>query len=176
MILSMTRYESPGVVPPRANASSATRTCSASRSGSAYTATLVRPASLHARATRTAISPRLAIRTFCTGVLPRVRTASTAGGRTSAGSAPPEVGDRQPALGELGAQRGQRQADDRRRVAVHPPDERRAQPVEGEGAGHGQRLAGGEVGLDLLRRGVGEVDDGGDDGDVPADHLAVLDV
>jgi hypothetical protein len=51
-------------VPPRAKASSASRTCGASASGSAYTATLARPASLAARITRTAISPRLATRTL----------------------------------------------------------------------------------------------------------------
>ena len=62
--LSKTRYVSAAVVPPRAKASSAAFTCRASRSGSAYTATEARPASRHARATRMAISPRLAIRTF----------------------------------------------------------------------------------------------------------------
>ena len=36
-----------------------------------------RPSSLQARATRTAISPRLAIRTFCTGALPLVETGRT---------------------------------------------------------------------------------------------------
>ena len=56
------------MAPPREWASSASRTKSASRSGSAYTATLLMPASLHARMTRTAISPRLAIRTFCNGL------------------------------------------------------------------------------------------------------------
>src|SRR3954454_18167013 len=156
MIVSITTYDSPGVVPPRAKASSATRTCRASRSGSAYTATLVSPSSLHARATRTAISPRLAIRTFCTGVSLEVdRSDCSQAARRAlqeAGSATPQVGEHQPPLGQLRAQRGQRQADDGRRVAVHPPDERRAEPVEGEGAGHGERLAGGEVGLELLRR------------------------
>ena len=49
-------------------ASSASRTKTASRSGSAYTATLPMPASLQARITRTAISPRLAISTFCSGL------------------------------------------------------------------------------------------------------------
>ena len=55
------------MAPPRLWASSASRTKSASRSGSAYTATLPMPASLQARITRTAISPRFAIRTFCNG-------------------------------------------------------------------------------------------------------------
>src|SRR5262249_54883268 len=45
-----------------------TLTCSASRSGSAYTATDAKPASLHARAMRTAISPRFAIRTLRTSL------------------------------------------------------------------------------------------------------------
>src|SRR6478735_6520902 len=67
MIFAMSRYESAGVAPPSEWASSASRTNSASRSGSAYTATLPMPASLHARITRTAISPRFAIRTFCNG-------------------------------------------------------------------------------------------------------------
>src|SRR5699024_3705244 len=39
------------------------------RSASAYTATLVIPASRHARITRTAISPRFAIRTLDSGVV-----------------------------------------------------------------------------------------------------------
>ena len=56
------------MAPSREWASSASRTKTASRSGSAYTATLPMPASLHARMTRTAISPRLAIRTFCSGL------------------------------------------------------------------------------------------------------------
>src|SRR5689334_3609422 len=67
MIFSIERYESPGVEPSSENASSASRTKSASRSGSAYTATLPIPASLQARMTRTAISPRLAMRTFSNG-------------------------------------------------------------------------------------------------------------
>src|SRR3954467_13444987 len=108
----MTRYESPGVVPPRANASSAVRTCRASRSVSAYTATLVSPASLQARATRTAISPRLAIRTFCTFVLPRQLW------WTPARSTLPELRDLDPEPRQLGAQQGQGQPDDRRRVAL----------------------------------------------------------
>src|SRR5690242_21324455 len=100
MILSMTRYESPGVVPPRAKASSASRTCRASRSGSAYTATLVSPASLQARATRTAISPRLAIRTFCTAVPLSVDLRTVTSGRAG-GSAAPELGDGDVPLGQL---------------------------------------------------------------------------
>ena len=44
--------------------SSAKRTCSDSRSASEYTATVCTPSSRHARITRSAISPRLAMRTF----------------------------------------------------------------------------------------------------------------
>jgi len=43
------------------------RTCRASRSGSAYTATEAMPSSRAARITRTAISPRLATRTLVMG-------------------------------------------------------------------------------------------------------------
>src|SRR3981081_3023347 len=48
-------------------ASSARRTCSASRSASLYTATAAMPRSRQARMTRTAISPRLATRTLRKG-------------------------------------------------------------------------------------------------------------
>src|SRR3954451_22210037 len=106
----MTREESPGVVPPSAKASSASRTCRASRSGSAYTATLVSPASLQARATRTAISPRLAIRTFCTALSLFGGLRTVVSGRTG-GSAAPEVGEDDAALGQLRAQGRERQAD-----------------------------------------------------------------
>ena len=44
--------------------SSAKRTCSDSWSASLYTATVATPSSRHARITRRAISPRLAIRIF----------------------------------------------------------------------------------------------------------------
>ncbi len=44
--------------------SSASRTCIASASASECTATVAMPISLHARMTRSAISPRLAIRIF----------------------------------------------------------------------------------------------------------------
>ena len=53
-----------GGLGPTAYASSASRTCSADRSHSEYTATGDTPISRHARITRTAISPRLAMRTF----------------------------------------------------------------------------------------------------------------
>src|SRR5580693_7730021 len=45
-------------------ASSANRTCRLLRSASEYTATVLMPRSLQAQITRTAISPRLAIRIF----------------------------------------------------------------------------------------------------------------
>src|SRR3954469_22815048 len=120
------------------------RTCSASRSGSAYTATLVRPSSLQARATRTAISPRLAIRTFCTGALPlesNGRTVVRRRPRRSGRSAAPEVGYGQPALGQLGTQDRQGQPDHRRGVALDAADEWRTEAVQRERAGHRERLA-----------------------------------
>src|SRR5689334_4969945 len=85
MIFSIERYESPGVEPSSENASSASRTKSASRSGSAYTATLPIPASLQARMTRTAISPRLAIRTFCRGLIPAAVSGTRAPYRSAFG-------------------------------------------------------------------------------------------
>ena len=88
----MSRYVSAGVAPFRACASSASRTKSASRSGSAYTATLPMPASLHARITRTAISPRFATSTFCNGLI-SVTLAPGLSVRTSPqGSVSPGVG------------------------------------------------------------------------------------
>src|SRR5436190_20360241 len=48
--------------------SSAYRTCSASRSASECTATVLRPISLHAEMMRRAISPRLAMSTFEIGI------------------------------------------------------------------------------------------------------------
>jgi len=48
-------------------ASSAIRACSESRSASEYTATDAMPISLQARTTRSATSPRLAIRTLRIG-------------------------------------------------------------------------------------------------------------
>ena len=58
------------------------------------------------------------------------------------------------------ASSGQRQADHRAVVALDPGDERAAQAVDGERAGHLQRLAGGHVGVDLGVGDVGEVDGG----------------
>src|SRR5580692_5039528 len=51
-------------------ASSANRTCRLCRSASEYTATVLMPRSLQAQITRTAISPRLAIKIFW-NILPR---------------------------------------------------------------------------------------------------------
>src|SRR5262245_31591816 len=59
---------------------SASRTWRAPRSQSEYTATVAIPSSRHARMTRTAISPRFAIRTFTTPIV-IVRTASMGRGR-----------------------------------------------------------------------------------------------
>src|SRR5258706_13224492 len=58
------RYESRAGAGPMHTSSSANRTCSDSRSASEYTATVCTPSSRHARMMRSAISPRLAIRTF----------------------------------------------------------------------------------------------------------------
>jgi BirA family biotin operon repressor/biotin-[acetyl-CoA-carboxylase] ligase len=62
---SIDRYEADASTGPIRNASSAISTWSASRSASEYTATVVMPRSRHVRAIRIAISPRLAIRSFC---------------------------------------------------------------------------------------------------------------
>src|SRR5690606_12393820 len=64
MIASPRRYDSCGRGPPIGQASSASRTCRASRSASEYTATVPTPSRRHVRTTRQAISPRLAISTF----------------------------------------------------------------------------------------------------------------
>src|SRR3990172_4929039 len=64
MILSMTRYDSAAGGGPIRYASSAHRTWRACRSASEKTATVRIPISWQARSTRTAISPRLAIRIF----------------------------------------------------------------------------------------------------------------
>ena len=66
-----------------------------------------------------------------------------------AASVVPEVGDRDADLGEQPAQDGQGQADDVGRVAVDAVDEPAAEAVDGERAGDPQRLAGGDVGVDL---------------------------
>src|SRR3954470_17548462 len=60
----MRRYESRAGAGPMQTSSSAKRTCSDSRSASEYTATVAIPSSRQARMTRSAISPRLAIKTF----------------------------------------------------------------------------------------------------------------
>src|SRR5260221_14605385 len=56
----MFRYVSALVVPGSRTATSASRTCGESASGSEWTATVRRPISLAVRKTRRAISPRLA--------------------------------------------------------------------------------------------------------------------
>src|SRR3990172_4469808 len=61
----MSRYDSAAGAGPMFHASSALRTCAASRSNSEYTAMVRSPSSLAPRMTRTAISPRLATRTEC---------------------------------------------------------------------------------------------------------------
>src|SRR5947208_8487747 len=58
------RYESRASAGPMQTSSSANRTCSDSRSASEYTATVCTPSSRQARITRSAISPRFAIRIF----------------------------------------------------------------------------------------------------------------
>src|SRR5688572_21668786 len=58
------RYDLAAGPGPSTNASSAKATCKASRSASEYTATASIPSSRSVRMTRTAISPRLATRTF----------------------------------------------------------------------------------------------------------------
>src|SRR5512138_3342457 len=64
MSLSARRYDSREGAGPSKYASSAYRTCNALRSASEYTATVSIPSSRQARMMRTAISPRLATRTF----------------------------------------------------------------------------------------------------------------
>src|SRR3954468_22970423 len=64
MMRGILRYESRAGAGPMQTSSSAKRTCSDSRSASLYTATVATPSSRHARMTRSAISPRFAIRTF----------------------------------------------------------------------------------------------------------------
>ena len=60
---SIFRYDSVGAAGPMRTATSARRTCSASRSASLYTAIERKPATRQAAAIRQAISPRLAMRT-----------------------------------------------------------------------------------------------------------------
>src|SRR5690349_4946155 len=63
-ILGMLRYDSRAGAGPSRYASSALLTCRAARSTSEKTATEAMPISRHARMTRTAISPRFAMRTL----------------------------------------------------------------------------------------------------------------
>jgi len=64
MMAGMFRYDSMLRGGPMHTASSAKRTCRLWASASEYTATVLTPSSLQAHMTRSAISPRLAIRTF----------------------------------------------------------------------------------------------------------------
>src|SRR5580698_2870789 len=64
MMFGMLRYERATGPGPTQNASFARATCSESRSASEKTATVAISSSRHARSTRTAISPRLAISTL----------------------------------------------------------------------------------------------------------------
>src|SRR6476646_6711498 len=64
MMRGMLRYDSRDGGGPMHTSSSANRTWSDSRSASEYTATVCTPSSRHARMTRSAISPRLAIKTL----------------------------------------------------------------------------------------------------------------
>src|SRR5688572_3484705 len=73
MMRGILRYESRAAGGPMQTSSSAKRTCSDSRSASEYTATVCTPSSRHARMTRSAISPRFAIRTFLNTGAPRGR-------------------------------------------------------------------------------------------------------
>src|SRR3972149_200901 len=66
-MLSMAREDAAAGAGPMFHASSAHRTCAASRSSSEYTAIARSPISLTPRITRTAISPRLATRTESMG-------------------------------------------------------------------------------------------------------------
>src|SRR5215212_4285970 len=76
MSRGMRRYDSRAGAGPMQTSSSAKRTCSDSRSASEYTATVCTPSSRHARMTRSAISPRLAMRTFLNTGAPRSRHVS----------------------------------------------------------------------------------------------------
>src|SRR5690606_11813339 len=65
MMRGMFRYESVAIAGPIQTVSSAMARCMSSRSAVECTATVFNPSSLQARITRSAISPRLAISTFC---------------------------------------------------------------------------------------------------------------
>src|SRR5436189_1863077 len=81
MMAGMFRYDSMLRGGPMHTASSAKRTCRLWASASEYTATVLTPSSLAAQMTRSAISPRLAIRIFLN--MPR-----GAGPRSSSAVAP----------------------------------------------------------------------------------------
>src|SRR5512136_491024 len=78
---------------PMHTASSAKRTWRLPASASEYTATVLSPSSLHAHMTRSAISPRLAIRTFL--------NIASGGGAAVAGSRGPDGEERVPVLDRL---------------------------------------------------------------------------
>ena len=63
-----------------------------------------------------------------------------------------------PDVDEQLAQQRQRDPDDVVVVTLQTGDERAAEPVDGEGSGHPQRLARGDVGVDLLVGEFREVD------------------
>jgi hypothetical protein len=71
MMLGTLRYESAAGGGPMQTASSASRTCIASASAVEWTATVLMPISWQARWMRSAISPRLAIRTFLMAIVSR---------------------------------------------------------------------------------------------------------
>ena len=79
----------------------------------------------------------------------------------------PEVGDGDPELAEEIAKERQGETDHVARVPLDAVDEGSRATVEGEGAGRGHRLAGREIGLDLLVGGFGEADLGGRHADCP---------
>src|SRR5687768_8855170 len=126
------------------------------------------PESRAARMTRTAISPRFAMSTLvirrATGAT-TIRTEPSQGcgrplcrGSTettpTCGGSGPEVGPLDPEGSHERAQQRDAEADDRVRVAFDAFDERGTPGVDGEGAGHFERLARRDVGVDL---GVGDV-------------------
>src|SRR5690606_1123190 len=65
MMRGMFRYDSVAIAGPMQTVSSAMARCMSSRSAVECTATVFNPSSLQARMMRSAISPRLAMSTFC---------------------------------------------------------------------------------------------------------------
>src|SRR5215207_3798341 len=133
------------------------------------------PASRAARMTRTAISPRFAMRTLVMRGIPpaywptqvrlwarftkrRSSCLGTPQRRAGAGCRRRPPSPQVPQLGPLDAElahelaeRREGEPDDRRRIARDRADERSAEAVDGERPRHGERLARGHVGLDLHR-------------------------